>query len=449
MHELDLARALAAQVASQGGRVYYVGGFVRDRLMGRENQDVDVEVHGIAPQALEAILSGLGTRLELGGSFGIYALAGCHLDIAMPRRETATGSGHRDFRVDVDPWIGPEQAAMRRDFTINAMMEDVLTGEVLDPFGGREDLKAGILRHVNPQAFGEDALRVLRAAQFAARFSFRVAPQTVRLCRRIDLSALPRERILGELSKALLKAEKPSVFFEVLKTMDQLGQWFSEVEALVGVPQSRCYHGEGDVWNHTMLVLDQAALRREQTEHPLWFMLAALTHDFGKAVSTEFFRGDYHAYDHETLGIPLVERFLHRLTGEKALTAYVTNLVRLHMKPNRLEPSSSVKASNRLFDAAACPGDLIHLAACDDLGRITSESQQSREPFLWRRLERYREMMSRPYVMGADLIEQGLLPGPEFRRLLDYAHKLRLAGVAKEEALRQTLGMARSWSGQS
>ena len=147
MDQKNMARTLAELVAAKGGRVYYVGGFVRDRLLGIENKDVDVEVHGITPETLEAILDGLGTRLEMGSSFGVYGLKGWDLDIAMPRQEEATGRGHKDFKVLVSPFIGTRKAAMRRDFTINAMMEDVLTGEVIDHFGGREDLKNGCLRH--------------------------------------------------------------------------------------------------------------------------------------------------------------------------------------------------------------------------------------------------------------------------------------------------------------
>ena len=172
---MEMARRIGQRVAAQGGRVYYVGGCVRDRLLGKDSQDVDIEVHGVTPEALEGILDSLGERLQMGVSFGIYGLKHVCLDIAMPRTEQATGRGHRDFAVSVDPFLGTQKAAMRRDFTINALMEDVLTGEVLDPFGGQEDLRRGILRHVNAQTFVEDPLRVLRAAQFAARFGFSVA----------------------------------------------------------------------------------------------------------------------------------------------------------------------------------------------------------------------------------------------------------------------------------
>lgn len=443
MDQKNMARTLAELVAAKGGRVYYVGGFVRDRLLGIENKDVDVEVHGITPETLEAILDGLGTRLEMGSSFGVYGLKGWDLDIAMPRQEEATGRGHKDFKVLVNPFIGTWKAAMRRDFTINAMMEDVLTGEVIDHFGGREDLKNGCLRHVNNQSFPEDALRVLRCAQFAARFEFQIAPETMALCRGLELRHLSRERVLEEMRKALLKAEKPSIFFQILRDMGQLNYWFPEVEALSGVPQPKKYHAEGDVWNHTMRVLDMAAQRREQVTNPTGFLVSALCHDFGKAVCTEEINGVIHAYAHETEGLPLVKTFLDRITSEKSLIQYVLNMVELHMKPNKMAGTSSIKAMNRLFDRSVAPEDLIHLAACDEAGRILQQPRPSVEPILWQRYEIFQEYMARPYVMGADLVEAGLKPGKDFHQLLELAHKLRLSGVGKEEALKQVLAQAR------
>lgn len=364
--DMEAARAIARQAASLGGAAYYVGGFVRDRLLGRENTDVDIEVHGVTPRQLAEILDGMGGRLEMGASFGIYGLKGYGLDIAMPRRERATGRGHRDFQVSVDPFLGTEQAARRRDFTVNALMENVLTGQVLDHFHGLDDLRRGILRHVDSRTFPEDPLRVLRGAQFAARFRFAVAPETVALCRDIDLAALPPERVEGELCKALLQADRPSLFFETLRDMGQLSPWFPEVEALIGVPQEPGFHQEGDVWNHTMLVLDQAAALRSRARRPFAFMLAALTHDLGKTVTTQRVRGRIHAYAHETAGVPLAEALLRRIVGEKAVTAYVLNMVELHMKPNALVGAdASVKASNRMFDRSVEPEDLILLAAAD------------------------------------------------------------------------------------
>ena len=444
LDDQKMTREVARLVAEKGGRTFYVGGFVRDALIHRENKDVDIEVHGITPRELEEILDSLGQRIAVGESFGIFGLKGYSLDIAMPRKEEARGQGHKDFDIFVDPFIGTEAAARRRDFTFNALMQDVLTGEIVDHFGGVEDLKTGILRHVNDESFAEDPLRVLRAAQFAARFGFRVAEETIALCRQMQLQHLPRERIEGELKKALLKADRPSIFFEELRRMDQLDVWFPELKALVGVEQNPVYHSEGDVWTHTMMVLDEAAKLRQRASEPYWFMLAAVTHDFGKAVCTEDKDGILHAYQHETMGLPLAERFLRRITWESKLIEYVLNMVEYHMKPNTVAGARSAKkVTTRMFDKSVDPEGLICIALADDRGRITQASAADHEAFLYERLEVFRELMARPYVMGRDLIEAGLKPGVEFTEILAHAHKLRLAGVPKDSALKQTLAYAR------
>ena len=443
-HDKEIVARLARRVSDAGGRVYYVGGCVRDALMGSVSKDLDVEVHGLTPAALEEILDTLGERVSIGESFGIYAIKGCGVDIAMPRKEHLRGRGHRDFDVIVDPDLGAREAARRRDFTVNAMMRDALTGELVDPFHGRRDLKRGVLRHVDDETFPEDPLRVLRAAQFASRFGFRVAKETMRLCSAMDLTALSKERVMLELEKALLQAEHPSVFFETLREMNQLRPWFSEVADLIGVPQNPRFHTEGDVWNHTMLVLDAAAQYRERAGRTLGLMLAALTHDFGKPATTELESGVFHAYGHEEAGAALAERFLRRLTNETALSEYVSNLTALHMKPNVIVASgASIKTSNRMFDRAVDPEALICLSMADGQGTISRYPYVSCEENLEGRLDAYRETMAQPHVMGRDLIDAGLEPGADFSDFLALAHKLRLAGIPKDDALKQVLAEAR------
>ena len=278
----------------------------------------------------------------------------------------------------------------------------------------------------------------------AAGREFAVSADTVELCRGISLSHLSRERVEGEMKKALLKAPRPSVFFEMLREMGKLSEWFPELYALIGVEQPPRHHAEGDVWNHTMMVLDEAAKLREKTSEPYAFMLTALCHDFGKAVCTRVIKGEIHAYGHETEGLPIIEKFLRRITGENAVIKYVLNLTEHHMRPNALAAQgSSVKATNKMFDSVLCPRDLICIAAADHLGRLTQGKAVSNEPFLEERLAIFEEMMARPYVRGRDLIEAGLEPCESFGEWLAYAHKLRLAGTGKEEALRATLAYAR------
>lgn len=450
--DLAMARKIARAVAEAGGRAYFVGGYVRDRLLGQENKDIDIEVHRVSVDALERILDSLGERLTMGVSFGVMGLRHYRLDIAMPRSEAATGRGHKDFAVFVDPFLGEEKAASRRDFTINAMMEDVLTGEILDFFGGRRDLEQKRIRHVNDLSFGEDPLRVFRAAQFAARFGFTVAEETRALCAGMPVDALAGERVMGELEKALLKAETPSVFFEELRRMGQLSVWFPEAGALIGVPQPPQHHPEGDVWNHTMQVLDEAAKLRALTQSPLCLMLAALCHDFGKPGTTAEIDGRLRALGHEKAGLPVAEAFLRRLTSETKLIQGVLDLVRLHMAPNKLVgDGAGVKAFLRLYDKALAPEELLLIARADYMGRQGPETDETALAAAYVPVEKkqrdtlalYRERMAAPCVMGRDLIEAGMKPGPELGRALEHVHKLRLAGVGKDEQLKQAIGLLR------
>jgi tRNA nucleotidyltransferase (CCA-adding enzyme) len=230
---------LALAVKDAGGRAMLVGGCVRDELMGIPPKDWDVEVYGVEPEKLKQLLeefvqisadtpasmSDASTRtsaddsessidadrsvrapIVVGEAFAVYKI-GRDLDVSLPRRERKVGRGHRGFVVTGDPGMSFEEACSRRDFTINAILKDPLTGEIIDPFNGRDDINAKVLRHVSGDTFAEDSLRVLRAAQFAARFEFEVSPETAELCSSIDVTDLPRERIWGELEKLLLQAD--------------------------------------------------------------------------------------------------------------------------------------------------------------------------------------------------------------------------------------------------
>lgn len=439
-----LARMIAEQVALEGGRAFYVGGIVRDHILGLDNKDVDIEIHGIEPEKLTEILESFGEVTKTGLSFGVFGLKKYEIDIAMPRKEKAVGRGHRDFEIDVDPFIGYEKAAIRRDFTMNAMMEDVLTGEILDFFGGREDMKNHLIRHVNDVTYQEDPLRVLRAAQFAARFQFEIADETRDISRTMNLMDLASERIHGELSKALMKAKKPSVFFDELRKMGQLSQWFPEIEALIGVPQNPVHHPEGDVWSHTLMVLDAAAKLRCDAKYPEGFMMSALTHDLGKAVSTLVEENKVSAIGHEKTGVELARQFLRRISNENRLTHYVLNMVELHMRPNMMaSDGAGRKATSKMFDQSVCPKDLLLLAKADYFGKGNAEDYSTTEAFLQERLSFFQELMSRPFVQGRDLIEAGIEPGADFNEALAYSHKMRLAGVPKADALAQALAYIR------
>ena len=440
LDSLEVINKIALNVDSYGGQTFFVGGCVRDMLLGIESEDIDIEVHGINPSLLENIIDNVGERITIGESFGIYSIKGYQIDIAMPRKEKLRGVGHKDFDVIVDPNVGTKNAAMRRDFTINSIMKNVLTSEIVDHFNGVDDLKNKIIRHVNDQTFCDDPLRVLRAAQFASRFEFSIASETIDLCRKMNLCSLSSERVEGELKKALLKSNKPSIFFESLLQMNQLKYWFKELEDLIGIKQNPYYHSEGDVWVHTMMVLDEAVKYRDNVDNPFGFMLSTITHDFGKVVTTKEIDGVIRSYQHDIKGVPLADIFMKRLTNEVSLIKYVLNLTEYHMRPNILASNnSSIKATNKMFDLAIDPMALICLAMSDSRGKIAQYEYISYDEYLFERLEIYHQYMSRPYVTGKDLVNAGLKPSKDFSKILDYAHKLRLAGINKEEALKQVL----------
>lgn len=435
-----MARLIAEKVCAHGGKVYYVGGYVRDCLCGIQSKDVDIEVHGISPQKLSEILESIGKPKAMGASFGIFGLAGYELDISLPRKKNDSGRGKSDFTEYADPFVGAESAAKRRDFTVNALMQDVLTGEVYDFFGGRRDLENGILRHVDDITFSEDPLRVIRAAQLAARFGFSVSDETIKLCKSLDLSQLSCERVREELKKVLVKSEKPSVFFKTLQKMDALDVWFPEVGALIGVKQPAQFHPEGDVWNHTMLVLDIGAALRDKAKNPEGFMMSLLCHDFGKTVTTTDDNGRIRSIGHEMAGVDIARRFVKRLTSDINLCRYIENMVELHMRPNIIaERSSSAKAFCKLFDASCNAEDLLLVSEADFLGCAKDESYVERKEYLYKMLKLFRERMKKPYVTGADLIKAGYAPGKAMGEALKHAHKLRLAGLCKKEALCQTI----------
>ena len=226
--------------------------------------------------------------------------------------------------------------------------------------------------------------------------------------------------------------------------MNQLDYWFKELTDIIGVQQNPQFHAEGDVWTHTIMVLDEAAKYRYKAENLKGFMLAALCHDYGKAICTEVVDGRIRSIGHETKGLPLVEAFLNRITAETKLINYVLNLCALHMKPNALAGmNAGVKSTNKMFDPAQDPTALVCMAMADNYGRIMANGITPNEDFLFERLEIFNTIMAKPYVQGRDLIEAGVAPSEKFSEYLEYAHKLRLAGVGKDESLKQTLAYVR------
>ena len=252
---------IAAAVRDAGGRAIVVGGWARDCLLGVYSKDIDIEVFGLDAERLESLLGGFGKVHTVGRAFGVFRVGDLHMDFSLPRRDSKRGPGHRGFDVAPDPSLDFAEAARRRDLTVNSIGIDPLTAEVLDPHGGRRDLERRVLRATDPMHFPEDPLRGLRVAQLAARLEMAPDDGLVALCRTLDLSELSGERVFEEFRKLLLRAAKPSLGFKVLEDTGQL-RFFPELDALRGVPQDPEWHPEGDVWVHTLMVLDVAASLR-------------------------------------------------------------------------------------------------------------------------------------------------------------------------------------------
>ncbi|HEY0376197.1 MAG TPA: HD domain-containing protein [Pyrinomonadaceae bacterium] len=449
---LKLARAVRAE----GGRALLVGGCVRDSLMGGKPKDWDVEVYAVEPARLRSLLEKLGRVDAVGEAFTVYKV-GPDLDVSLPRRERKSGRGHRAFVVEGDPTMSVEEAARRRDFTINAILEDPLTGEILDPHGGRDDLDHKLLRAVSRETFAEDSLRVLRAAQFAARFEFDMEEGTIELCRSIDLTDLPRERVWGEMEKLLLRARRPSIGFQWLHKLGAFDQLFPELKALVGVPQQKEWHPEGPVDVHSWLVVDRARELIDDLPYAkqVTVMLGALCHDFGKPATTKFEEGKWRSRGHEEAGVRPTESFLDRLNIHTLdgydVRSQVAALVRDHLKPGEF-----YKKRDEVGDGAfrrlarRCELELLYrVARADSLGRnadwvprgqwFTAEAQ---EWFIERARElAVEERAPAPILMGRHLLEMGLRPGPRIGEITRAVYEMQLDG--RVTTLEEAQGEAR------
>ncbi|MCB1025699.1 MAG: HD domain-containing protein [Acidobacteria bacterium] len=448
---------LAQTIKDHGGRGMLVGGCVRDELLGIEAKDWDVEVYGLEPEKLREILDDLGTVNAVGEVFTVYKI-GNDLDVSLPRRERKTARGHKGFVVEGDPEMSFEEAARRRDFTVNAILKDILTGEIIDCFGGRDDLKKKILRAVSVETFAEDSLRVLRAAQFASRFGFEIEAETVELCKSIDVTDLPPERIWGEFEKLLLRSEKPSIGLKWFYDLGVVDQLFPEMKALVGVPQQEEWHPEGDVDVHTLLVVDEARKLIDDLPYAkrVTVMLAALCHDFGKPSTTKFFDGKWRSHAHDVAGVEPTRSFLDTLNIH-TLDGYDVRKQVIELVIHHLKPGMFFKVKDEMGDggfrrlARKVEPDLLYrVAKADSLGRnaewVPKEKHFDAEPMEWF-IKKVRELeveveAPKPLLMGRHLIEFGLSPSPQFKEILDEVYERQLDG--KIETLKQAKEYAKT-----
>jgi len=399
--------SIAGDIRSAGGRAFLVGGWVRDALLGKDCRDYDIEVYDLTQDELVPILKKYGRTNLVGKAFGVIHLAmkGLSLDFSFPRTESKVGYGHRGFVVHTDEKLSFKEAALRRDFTINAMGMELPELTLCDPYGGIDDLKKGLLRHVGP-AFVEDSLRILRGVQFASRFALTLSPETVELCRTLTLADLSVERLFEEFKKWLLKPGKPSLGLRAFLDI-RLNEFFPEVFPL------------RESWENLGEMLDNMENARRA--------LVAEGNALSESQSMEFAFASFLCGNPETS-----LKFLERITNESHLLknvplllgAYselplgivsdVPSLRRLAVKLGGLKLLCLlVKATPRKFYAAAgdaeFPEKLWQVAADFDLLDIAPQ----------------------PYLTGKMLMELGVKPGKQMGEIIKQSFELQLDGKIK------------------
>ncbi len=449
----ELSQILAAIKLAEGEPLF-VGGFVRDALIGHVHKDFDIEVYGLTTDKLVQTLQPFGRADQVGVSFGVIKLRTPEneYDFSLPRRENKQGQGHKGFIIEPDPTMTAKEAASRRDYTINAMAL-TLKGELLDYFGGLDDWKAKRLKHTS-EKFAEDPLRVLRGLQFAGRFELTLDASTAKLAKTLkaEYKALSKERIWNEWQKWAEKSVTPSYGLKLLKQTEWL-EFYPELSALIGLPQEPKWHPEGDVWAHTKCVVDEAAKiasrERLAAREKTLLIFATLCHDLGKAVTTIRKKGRWVSPGHASEGTSLSEEFLKRIHTPQHLIQHIKPLVKEHMSHlNQLSPRAIRRLALRLE-----PSNIDMLALlieADASGRpplakgLPSSAKHMLELAKELKLE---QSSPKPLLQGRHLInlaQENKLPeiylqgGPHFSKLLEQVFQAQLDGeIADLESAKQ------------
>ena len=429
-------------------RLLLVGGSVIDLIQDRPVKDWDIEAYGVSYSDLVGILTKEGLESKLvGQSFGLIntQFKGNDIDLSVPRKENRVGVGHKGFKVELISNLPVEEAFRRRDLTINAMGVDLFTGELVDPFGGMQDLREGRLVHVDPVTFVEDPLRAMRLVQLLPRKGKFVDPKTIELAKGMipDMKSLPRDRFYEEFRKLLLKAERPSIGLTFMR-VSEIVSLFPELEDLIGCPQNPTFHPEGDVWNHTLMVVDQARAVLDKIP-PEWregFMLGALLHDVGKPLVTNPI--SLRAYGHETEGVKVAMSFLERITRKKKVIDQVTKLVKNHMAPNSFVRTGAKDAAWRRLHNKCRLDVLAWMSWADSRGR---GDHQDDEPKGWETaLKKFAEMGEPPspippVVLGRHLLARGIKPGKKMGDLIRMAYNIQIkTGWSSPEEILRRMG---------
>jgi tRNA nucleotidyltransferase (CCA-adding enzyme) len=426
---------LAQAYKKIGGMALLVGGAVRDFVMGTEPNDLDIEVYGLGEYEIKRVLIAHGFRAEaVGDSFGVIQAKrdDLEIDVSPPRRENKVGRGHKGFIVTCDPSMTPKEAAARRDFTINSMAQNILTGEIIDPWDGRGDLEQGILRGTS-EHFSEDPLRVLRGVRFAGRFGFSFDPRTALECRSIvgEASSLATDRIWGEWRKLL---DTGKFWGHAMSALMDSGWWvlYPELQAMYGTRQDPKWHPEGDVWEHTKKVTGAMAFVASERPDKVQLVLAALCHDMGKPCCTG---SDFTAPGHAQKGAEIAEQFLERIHAPAQVNGLpvkeiVLPLVQEHMLQEEVAASDKAvrRLAVRLGKASVEQLSLVIMA--DRLGRKAKPSDRTFPGELCAVAERLAvaQEAPKPLVMGRDLIPLGWKQGKEMGDFLREAFEAQLDG---------------------
>ena len=437
-------RKIIQAISEAGGVAYEVGGCVRDQLLGHPNKDMDIEVFHLDAPTLSKILSRFGRVNEVGVSFGVIKLRTAHgddLDFTLPRRESKIGRGHRGFQVEVDHTLSVADAALRRDFTMNAIYRNLHDQTLIDPHGGQQDLEQRVLRATS-EHFAEDPLRVLRGMQFAARFDAVMTSETLEMCRSLshEYSSLALERIWNEWLKWATRSKCPSKGLLLLKDCRWI-EHYPELSALQGVQQDPVWHPEGDVWIHTLHVCDAASRLADRDnlsdDERVILMFSALCHDLGKPATTEFKEGRWRSPSHASVGVPIAEAFLTRIGCPKHFIEIVLPLVAEHLVHIQSEATLRTvrRLSVRLGKASIV--QLTRLVEADLGGRPPLPATLPESLLSIQRIaESANVTATKPerIIQGRHLLRLGHAPARWFSTVLEACYQAQLDGVFESEA---------------
>ncbi len=443
--KVPLVSRIVQSLHENGGRIFLVGGAVRDIILLKDVKDLDIEVHDLSLEKLEDVLRLYGYVRLVGKAYGVMKIDGLDADFSLPRSD---GKG-RFPEVVLDPKMSLKEACKRRDLTMNAMAIDMISSEFYDPFGGVLDIQEKRLSTPDPKLFVEDPLRLYRVMQFVGRFEMEPNQELNQLCQTMDISSVSHERIVAEFEKLFLQSKKPSIAFKWLAKISRLQTILPELYTTQGIAQNPSYHPEGDVFEHTMQAVDGAALLDYQSdEKRLIIVFAALCHDLGKAITTRMVEGVLRSYGHDVAGVALADQLLDRILAKPILKKPITRLVRYHMDPVSLVKNNAKAGAYKRLAKNLVPAtitDLVQLAICDKSARNPVKGTplaECPEPLIQTFLETAQkygvaEGPELPLLTGDDLISD-VPEGPKLGLLLERAYQIQIdEGIIDKKELKK------------